>query len=225
MEKQSACFPLTLHSLVQPAPVNTRLRIYLGIQYMLNAILAIAIIALMILTIVKYNSTKNVVGAWPASPVLSPTILMIVVSCINVIVDSANLLVQCCGAKIIRKMAYIATKAHTITSAITALLPAVAAGYSAIAQTTSNGADLWSFSCSPPAAQMVAVNSSDTICAANVSLPSFSTSVFPHYSEFPCMPASDNGSLASRMGFPTRPDYFPDPQRDRSSVRQNEAYR
>jgi hypothetical protein len=150
--------------------MSTRLRIYLGIQYTLNVILAIVIIALMALTLIKYNSSKNVKGAWPANPVLSPTFLMLVVSCVNVLVDVANLLVQCCGAKAIKRVADVVMKVRTTTGTITAVAPAVAAGFSAFAQNTTNGADLWGFSCSSAADQMAAVNSADMVCMANVSL-------------------------------------------------------
>ena len=158
-----------------PQP-STTLRIYLIIQYILNSILAITIIAIMVLTLVKYNSTKSVKGAWPANAILSPTFLMLVVSVLNVFMDAINLLVQCCGARAIRAMGAIVTKVRNFTGFLSAVMPAIAAGFAAFAKNSTNGSDLWGWSCSDAADAMQSVNSSGTICMTNVSK-SFSLSL------------------------------------------------
>jgi hypothetical protein len=122
----------------------------------------------MALTLAKFNATKHVPGAWPQNPVTSPTLLMLIVSIVNCFVDSANLLVQCCGAAAIGVMAGIVLKLRNVTGVVMALAPAVAAGFSGISTTSSNNNDLWSWSCSSGADQMADVNSSGTICMTNV---------------------------------------------------------
>jgi len=72
----------------------------------------------MALTLAEYNSTKSMPGAWPPNPVLSPTFIMLVVSCVNVLMDAINILVQCCGVRVLR----------TVTGVVTAIMPAIAAG-------------------------------------------------------------------------------------------------
>jgi hypothetical protein len=122
----------------------------------------------MALTLAKFNETKNVPGAWPQKPVTAPTLLMMIVSVVNCLVDSASLLIQCCGAAAIGVMAGIVSKVHKVTGVVMALAPAVAVGYSGISTTTSNNSDLWSWSCSSGADKMANINSSDTICKTNV---------------------------------------------------------
>ena len=134
----------------------------------------------MALTLAKFNATKNVPGAWPKNPVTSPTFLMIIVSTVNCLVDSINLLVQCCGAAAIGVMAGIVLKVRNVTGVIMALAPAIAAGFTGISTTTSNNRDLWSWSCSSGADQMKSVNSSDRICMTNVK----PTSLLPELSLF-----------------------------------------
>jgi hypothetical protein len=179
--------------------MSASLRIYLGIQYALNATLAIIIVSVMVLTLIKYNSTKNIQGAWPANAILSPTLLMLVVSCVNVIIDSVNLLVQCCGVKAIKAMAAVVTKVRNAMGIITTLAPAVAAGFSAFAKNTTNGSDLWGYSCSDAADQMQAVNSSGTICMSNVSLPPSASTLLLFHSlgRSPSSPYINNSTSGS----------------------------
>jgi hypothetical protein len=120
------------------------------------------------LTLAKFNATKKVPGAWPQNPVTSPTLLMMIVSIVNCLVDSANLLVQCCGAAAIGVMAGIVSKVRKVTGVVMVLAPAAAVGFSGISTTTSNNSDLWSWSCSSGADKMAQVNSSGTICMTNV---------------------------------------------------------
>ena len=120
------------------------------------------------LTLAKFNATKNVPGAWPENPLTSPTLLMMVVSIVNCLVDSVNLLFQCCGAAALGVMTGIASKVHKATGVVMALAPAAAVGFSGISTTTSNNTDLWSWSCSSGADKMANVNSSGTICMTNV---------------------------------------------------------
>jgi hypothetical protein len=145
------------------------LRVYLIIQYILNSVLAIVIIAVMALTLVKYNSTKSVKGAWPDNAILSPTFLMLIVSVLNVLMDAINLLVQCCGTRAIRTVGSIVTKVRNFTGFLSAIMPAIAAGFAAFAKNSTNGGDLWGWSCSDAADAMQSVNSSGTICMTNVS--------------------------------------------------------
>jgi hypothetical protein len=152
------------------------LQIYLFIQYFLNATLAITIITIMALTLAKFNATKKIPGAWPQNPVTSPTLLMMIVSIVNCLVDSANLLVQCCGTAALGVMAGIVSKVLKVTGVVMALAPAAAVGFSGISSTSSNNSDLWSWSCSSGADKMANVNSSGTICMTNVS-PSPSTRI------------------------------------------------
>src|SRR3954452_15158109 len=123
----------------------------------------------MALTLAKFNTTKNVPGAWPQNPMTSPTFLMAIVSTVNCIVDSINLLVQCCGATAIGVMASIVFKVRNVTGVVMALAPAVAVGFTGLSTTNSNNSDLWSWSCSSGADQMKSVTSADTICMTNVS--------------------------------------------------------
>lgn len=160
------------------APVSTKLRVYLVIQYILNGILAIVIIGIMALTLVKFNSSKNITGAWPKNPILSPTFLMLSVSVINLTVDAIYLLVQCCGARAIKTVSRIVIKVRNTTGIITAIAPAIAAGFSSFAESTSGGRDLWGWSCSPEADAMSTVNSSEMVCSTNVS-PSYSGARIP----------------------------------------------
>jgi len=125
----------------------------------------------MALTLAKFYATKNVPGAWPENPVTSPTFLMMIVSTVNCLVDTINLLVQCCGATAIGVMASIVLKVRNVTGVVMALAPAAAVGFTGISTTTSNNNDLWSWSCSSGANQMQSVNSSDKICTTNVKPP------------------------------------------------------
>jgi hypothetical protein len=119
-------------------------------------------------------------GAWPKNPVTSPTFLMMIVSTVNCLVDSINLLVQCCGAAVIGVMASIVFKVRNVTGVVTALAPAVAVGFTGISSTNSNNSDLWSWSCSSGADQMKSVTSSDKICMTNVKSKSLLPELFVH---------------------------------------------
>jgi hypothetical protein len=162
---------LLIHSpALQPPKQSVQLRVYLTIQYILNGILAIAIIAIMALTLAKFAATKNVPGAWPQNPVTSPTIVMLAASVVTCLVDSANLLVQCCGAAIVGFMARFTLKVRHVTGIITMLAPAVAAGYHGVSTTMSpNNSDLWSWACSGAADAMGSVNDAQMVCNTNVS--------------------------------------------------------
>jgi hypothetical protein len=149
-------------------PAGPKLRWYLVVQYILNTLLAISIIAIMALTLVKYNSTKHITGAWPTNAVLSPTLLMLAVSVLNVLVDAANLLVQCCGSRAISAMTRIVIAVRKYTGVVTTFLPAFAAGLAAFGKNNTGGKDLWGYSCSSAADAMAAVNGSDMVCMTNV---------------------------------------------------------
>ena len=145
-----------------------KLRIYLIIQYILNAILAFVIIVIMALTLAQYNSTKNMPGAWPPNPVFSPTFIMLIISCVNVLMDAINLLVQCCGVKVLRTVATIVTKVRNVTGIISAIMPAIAVGIFKFANNNTNNRDLWAASCNNgnPTSDHVA-NVQSTICTTN----------------------------------------------------------
>lgn len=122
----------------------------------------------MALTLTLFNSNKHIPGAFPESPVLSPTFIMLIVSCINVLMDAANLLVQCCGFRVVHTVGTIVTKVRNVTGVISAILPAIAAGFFKFAFDNTSGSDLWGGSCNnnatltPPAR-----NANDTICNTN----------------------------------------------------------
>src|SRR2546421_8313789 len=140
----------------------------------------------MALTLAKFNATKNVPGAWPTNPATGPTLLMMIVSTVNCLVDSINLLVQCCGAAAIGVMASVVFKVRNVTGVVMALGPAVAAGFAGISTTNSNNSDLWSWSCSSGADQMQSVNSSGRICMTNVKSTSLFTRTPGSCSNFGC---------------------------------------
>jgi hypothetical protein len=145
-----------------------KLKLYLIIQYVLNAILAVVIIIIMALTLAEYNSTKSMPGAWPPNPVLSPTFIMLVVSCVNVLMDAINILVQCCGVRVLRTVAVIVTKVRTVTGVVTAIMPAIAAGLFKFANNSTNNTDLWSWSCNAGNTTSAEVtNAQSTVCNTN----------------------------------------------------------
>jgi hypothetical protein len=134
----------------------------------------------MIFTLSSYNRTKSMAGAWPTTTILSPTLLMLAVSCINVLVDSALLLVQCCGAQRIGLVGQYATKIKTFMGTITTILPVAAVGHQAMTSAMNTGSmgpggsgaqDLWQWSCSPAADAMSASNAggppSAALCTGN----------------------------------------------------------
>lgn len=125
----------------------------------------------MAVTLAKFHATKNVPGAWPKNPVTSPTILMLAVSVINCLVDSANLLVKCCGPAVVGLMGGLALKVRNVTGVVTMVAPAVAAGFHGVSTTTNNNNDWWSRSCSRTADAMASVNDSGMVCQTNVSPP------------------------------------------------------
>ena len=145
-----------------------KLKIYLIIQYILNAILAFVIIVIMALTLAQYNSTKNMPGAWPPNPVVSPTFIMLIISCVNVLMDAINLLVQCCGVRALRTVATIVTKVRTVTGVVAAIMPAFAVGIFKFANSNTNSTDLWGRSCNngDPTSAHVS-NVQNTICNTN----------------------------------------------------------
>ncbi|KIM98644.1 hypothetical protein OIDMADRAFT_31418 [Oidiodendron maius Zn] len=152
----------------KPTKLLLKLKIYLIIQYILNAILAVVIIVIMALTLAQYNSTKNAPGAWPPNPVLSPTFIMLIISCVNVLMDAINLLVQCCGVRVLRTVATIVTKVRTVTGVVAAIMPAVAVGIFKFANVNTNNTDLWGASCNNGNATSEHVaNVQSTICNTN----------------------------------------------------------
>jgi hypothetical protein len=122
----------------------------------------------MALTLALYNSNKNIPGAFPQSPVLSPTFIMLIVSCINVLMDAANLLVQCCGVRVVHTVGTIVTKVRNVTGVISAILPAIAAGFFKFAYVNASNTDLWGWSCNGNMTNTAQVeNTNNTICTTN----------------------------------------------------------
>jgi hypothetical protein len=142
-----------------------KLRIYVIIQQSLTAIFSTVIIAL---TLVKFNSTKNVAGAWPANPLLSPTIVLLAMACLTCVADIITVFVHCCHGKVVDSMARAVAKIRAVMGFLQAIATAAGTGYFKIANNNSNGNDLWGWSCSYAADAMQNVNSSGQLCQNNV---------------------------------------------------------
>ena len=93
---------------------------------------------------------------------------MLVVSCVNVLMDAINILVQCCGVRVLRSVAVIVTKVRTVTGVVTAIMPAIAAGLFKFASNSTNNTDLWSWSCNAGNTTSAEVaNAQSTVCNTN----------------------------------------------------------
>lgn len=135
------------------------------VQQFLTAVFSIIIIAIEAVTLVKYRSTQNVKGAWPTSPLLTPTYVMAVLSCTaDIIVFSVN----CCYGQVKNTMMDIVQKIRGSMGFLQVIATAAGAGYFKWANTSSGNSDLWGWSCSDAADAMQSVNSSGTLCSSNV---------------------------------------------------------
>lgn len=118
----------------------------------------------MIITLVTFNKNSHVDGAFPKSPLLSPTIVMLSIACLNVTADVVTLGVHFCHGKTAAMAERMVQRIRTVLSIIQAIGGATSAGYFKSAQSLSNGADIWGFCCSDAAT----ANFADMICQSNV---------------------------------------------------------
>jgi hypothetical protein len=146
---------------------SRKLRIYVIIQQSLTAIFSIVIIAIMALTLVKFNSTKNVAGAWPANPLLSPTIVLLAMACLTCVADIITVFVHCSHGKVVDSMVRVVAKIRVVMGFLQAIATAAGTGFFKIANNNSNGNDLWGWSCSDAADAMQNVNSAGQLCQSN----------------------------------------------------------
>ena len=144
------------------------MRIYVIIQQSLTAIFSIVIIAVMALTLAKYNSTKNIKGAWPDNPKLTPTILLLVMACLTCTADIITILVHLCQTRVVERMMRFVAKIRAVMGFLQAIASAAGTGYFRSNFINGGAKDLWGWSCSPGADAMASVNSSNMVCQNNV---------------------------------------------------------
>jgi hypothetical protein len=144
------------------------MRIYVIIQQSLIAIFSIVIIVVMALTLAKYNSTKNIEGAWPANPKLTPTIIILVMACLTCTADIITVLVHLCHTRVVERMMRLVAKIRAVMGFLQAIASAAGTGYFKISFNSSGANDLWGWSCSDAADAMASVNSANTVCQNNV---------------------------------------------------------
>jgi hypothetical protein len=162
-------FPIFTYHFAQQATQGSRkMKIYVIVQQSLTAIFSIVIIAIMALTLAKYNSTKNVPGAWPANPLLSPTIVLLVMACLTCVADITIVFAHFFRGNVVNSMMKLVAKIRAVMGFLQAMATAAGAGYFKIANNNSNGNDLWGWSCSDAADAMQNVNSSGQLCQNNV---------------------------------------------------------
>jgi hypothetical protein len=144
------------------------MRIYTIIQQTLTAICSIVIIVIMALTLAKYNSTKNVEGAWPTNPLLTPTIVLLAMASLTCLADIITVCVHACHGKVVDSMMAGVAKIRAVMGFLQAIATAAGTGYFKVSFNNSNGNDLWGWTCSPAADAMQDVNSSGAVCSNNV---------------------------------------------------------
>ena len=147
---------------------SRKMRIYVIIQQSLTAIFSIVIIAVMALTLAKYNSTKNIQGAWPTNPLLTPTIVLLIMACLTCIADIITILVHLCSVRVVERMMRAVAKIRAVMGFLQAIATAAGTGYFRISFNSSGNNDLWGWSCSDAADAMASVNSSNAVCQNNV---------------------------------------------------------
>jgi hypothetical protein len=127
----------------------------------------------MALTLGVYNSSKNVPGAWPSNPLLAPTIVYLVMAILTCVSDIITVFAHCFHGKFIDSMTRLVAKIQVVMGFLQAIATAAGTGYFQIATDSSNGNDLWGWSCSNAADAMQNVNSSSQLCQNNVRVVSF----------------------------------------------------
>lgn len=149
--------------------MTRQMRIWIIVQHMLTGTTSAVIIVIMVLTLIQFNNTSSVAGAWPANALLTPTYLMLGLSVITLFADAISLMFQCCGARTSanakKYMGYVRTACNVGQT----ILSASGTGYFKWAEQTSGGRDLFGWTCQDAADAKVEFNASTTLCPANVS--------------------------------------------------------
>jgi hypothetical protein len=148
---------------------SRRLKIYLFVQQILTTIFSLSIIAVMVLTIQKYNSSKSVSGAWPKNPFLTPTFVMLAMATLTCIMDLTLLTLKCCSEERAAKANKFADNLKIAIVVIQALGTIASSGFFKWASLATGNRDLWSWSCTDAADKFASVNFSGALCLGNVS--------------------------------------------------------
>jgi hypothetical protein len=147
---------------------SRKMRIYVIIQQSMTAIFALGIIVIMVLTLETYNGTKNVAGAWPNNPLLTPTIVCLAMACLTFFADVATVLVYCCNVKVAASLTRWVTKIRALVGFLQGVATAGASGYFKISNNTSGGKDLWGWACSSAADAKQGAIAANSVCQNNV---------------------------------------------------------
>lgn len=161
--KKKASYGFALTHQAQPIDPRKQ-RIWMIGQHALTAASSISIIAIMTITLVTFQNNANVDGAFPKNPLLSPTIVMLSIACLNVTADVVTLGIHFCHGRTAATAERMVQRIRSVLSIIQAIGGATSAGYFKSAQSLSSGADIWGFCCSDAATAKFA----DMICQSNV---------------------------------------------------------
>jgi hypothetical protein len=126
------------------------------------------IVAILGVTLQKYQSTKDVAGAWPDQPLLYPTIVLLSMASLTLLVDLIHLAARFLTPKYAARAEFAVTKLRFAMSVFQALASGTGAGVFQYVNTNGEQNDLWGWSCSVNADKMANVNNADMICKSNV---------------------------------------------------------
>jgi hypothetical protein len=118
----------------------------------------------MIVSLVLFYKHANDPGAFSDNPILSPTIVMLSIACLNVAADVVTLGIHFCHGKTATIAGRMVHRIRSVLSIIQAIGGATSAGYFKSAKSLSGGADIWGFCCSDAATATFA----DMLCQSNV---------------------------------------------------------
>jgi hypothetical protein len=149
--------------------MSRQMRIYTVCHHIIAGLTSVVIIFIMILTLVEFNNSKDVEGAWPKEPLLTPTNVMLAVSVVSLFADAISLGFQCFGGHVAVTAKTYAGYVKNVMKGIQLVVTAAGSGIFKSANVSSGKKDLWGWSCSDAADAMSTVNNSGTLCSTNVS--------------------------------------------------------
>jgi hypothetical protein len=161
---------------VEGTVLGRQIRLLRALQSALTALLSLSIAFFQGRAYVVFVQTKDVPGAWPTTPFIAPTLLLLSVAIAASVFDICLIVAYLFpGRKFALKAIRVATRAHwVVTTAKTAsyaLSSVVCRTGFDFGNTSNTNNDLWSWTCSAKADQFAEINQAESNCQIQVRSP------------------------------------------------------
>lgn len=141
------------------------------VQHTLTSVVSMIIATLQALTYAKYQQTKDIPGAWPKSPLLFPTLILLTVAAMALAFDICSLIAYLMPHKPIAQRAFrFAVRLHYWITGVKTLSYVVGATVCRTNPGTGDEKNLWGWSCSEQGKEMNDVNGANGNCTGSVSI-------------------------------------------------------